>query len=80
MRTNPKVHANNGLLIGCLLHALYKTSISSTPRRFFFSFSLLAFRILKYSGPVVTQAIPCLRLPGLPSGLVQGPAGASPPL
>lgn len=48
MRTNPRIHVNNGLLIGCLLHALYKTSTSSTPRRFFFSFlsfSPLAFHI-----------------------------------
>lgn len=81
MRTNPRGHVKNGLLIGCLLHALYKTSTPSTPRRFFFlSLSLLAFHILKESGPGVTQAMPCLRLPGLPSGLVQRFAGPSAPL
>lgn len=54
-------------------------SINST-KIFFLSLSLLAFHILKESGPGVTQAMPCLRLPGLPSGLVQRFAGPSAPL
>ena len=35
MRANQKAHVNEQSLIGCLLHALYETSTSSTPQRFF---------------------------------------------
>lgn len=47
------------MLIGCLLHALYETSTSSTQQRF----SPLASRSLQEAGLGVTRATPCRRLP-----------------
>lgn len=53
MRANQRAYVNKVSLIGCLLHALYETSTSSTQQRFF----PLAFRALEEAGLRVTRAI-----------------------
>lgn len=54
MRANQRAHVNEESLIGCLFHALYETSTTSTQQRFF----ALASRALQEAGLGVTRAIP----------------------
>ena len=56
MRANQIAYVNKVSLIGCLLHALYETSTSSTQRRIF----PLASRALEEAGLRFARAIPLL--------------------